>query len=139
MADDGKFFDLEIITPDRVFWTGKASMLELNTTEGEVGIYKRHIPMTMIIEPGIVKIHEEDGIREAAVHAGFIEILPDRISMMAEVAADLTVYTGGDCLLTDDKAPVEVLGMRVLDELIAGELDYYRENFSLQEILGMLG
>ena len=78
MADDGKFFDLEIITPDRVFWTGKASMLELNTTEGEVGIYKRHIPMTMIIEPGIVKIHEEDGIREAAVHAGFIEILPDR-------------------------------------------------------------
>ena len=38
MADDGKFFDLEIITPDRVFWTGKASMLELNTTEGEVGI-----------------------------------------------------------------------------------------------------
>ena len=139
MADDGKFFDLEIITPDRVFWTGKASMLELNTTEGEVGIYKRHIPMTMIIEPGIVKIHEEDGIREAAVHAGFIEILPDRISMMAEVAADLTVYTGGDCLLTDDRAPVEVLGMRVLDELIAGELDYYRENFSLQEILGMLG
>ena len=49
MADDGKFFDLEIITPDRVFWTGKASMLELNTTEGEVGIYKRHIPMTMIM------------------------------------------------------------------------------------------
>ena len=86
MADDSKLFDLEIITPDRVFWTGKASMLELNTTEGEVGIYKRHIPMTMIIEPGIVKIHEEDGIREAAVHAGFIEILPERISMMAEVA-----------------------------------------------------
>ena len=53
--------------------------------------------------------------------------------------AGLTVYTGGDCLLTDDRAPVEVLGMRVLDELIAGELDYYRENFSLQEILGMLG
>lgn len=63
----------------------------------------------------------------------------DYAAMMAEVAADLTVCTGGDCLLTDDRAPVEVLGMRVLDELIAGELDYYRENFSLQEILGMLG
>ena len=63
----------------------------------------------------------------------------DYAAMMAEVAADLTAYTGGDCLLTDDRAPVEVLGMRVLDELIAGELDYYRENFSLQEILGMLG
>lgn len=86
MADEGKFFDLEIITPDRVFWSGKASMLELNTTEGQVGIYRRHIPMTMIIEPGIVKIHLEGELKEAAVHAGFIEILPDRITMMAEVA-----------------------------------------------------
>ncbi len=86
MADDSRFFDLEIITPDRVFWSGKASMLELNTTEGQVGIYKRHIPMTMILEPGIVTIHLEGENKEAAVHTGFIEILPDKITMMAEVA-----------------------------------------------------
>ena len=85
MADENRFV-IRIITPDRVFYEGKAEMVEFNTVEGEVGIYKNHIPMTMIIEPGIVKIHEEDGIREAAVHAGFIEILPERISMMAEVA-----------------------------------------------------
>ena len=85
MADD-KYFDLEIITPDRVFWKGQASMLELNTSEGQVGIYKRHIPMTMILEPGIMTIHLEGGNKEAAVHAGFIEILPDRISVMAEIA-----------------------------------------------------
>ena len=56
MADE-RFFDLEIITPDRVFWKGQAFMLELNTTEGQVGIYKRHIPMTMIVAPGIMTIH----------------------------------------------------------------------------------
>ena len=85
MADD-KYFDLEIITPDRIFWKGQASMLELNTSEGQVGIYKRHIPMTMILAPGIMTIHLEGGNKEAAVHAGFIEILPDRISVMAEIA-----------------------------------------------------
>ena len=85
MADDSRFFDLEIITPDRVFWSGKASMLEMNTTEGQVGIYKKHIPMTMILQPGIVKIHLENEIKDAAIHAGFVEILPDKISMMAEV------------------------------------------------------
>ena len=85
MADD-KYFDLEIITPDRIFWKGQASMLELNTSEGQVGIYKRHIPMTMILAPGIMTIHLEDGNKEAAVHAGFIEILPDKISVMAEIA-----------------------------------------------------
>ena len=85
MADD-KYFDLEIITPDRIFWKGQASMLEFNTTEGEVGVYKRHIPMTMILAPGIMTIHLEGENKEAAVHAGFVEILPDRISVMAEIA-----------------------------------------------------
>lgn len=85
MADE-KYFDLEIITPDRVFWRGEASMLEFNTTEGEVGIYKRHIPMTMILQPGIMTIHMEGENKEAAVHAGFVEILPEKITVMAEVA-----------------------------------------------------
>lgn len=85
MADE-RFFDLEIITPDRIFWKGQASMLELTTTEGQVGIYKRHIPMTMIIAPGIMTIHLESENKEAAVHAGFIEILPEKITVMAEVA-----------------------------------------------------
>ena len=85
MADD-RFFDLEIITPDRVFWKGQASMLEFNTTEGEVGVYKRHIPMTMILQPGIMTIHMDGGNKEAAVHAGFVEILSEKITVMAEVA-----------------------------------------------------
>ena len=85
MADD-RNFDLEIITPDRVFWKGKAFMLELNTSEGQVGIYKRHIPMTMILEPGIVTIHLDGENKEAAVHAGFIEVLPEKITVMAEIA-----------------------------------------------------
>lgn len=85
MADE-RYFDLEIITPDRVFWKGQASMLELTTTEGQVGIYKRHIPMTMIIAPGIMTIYLEGESKEAAVHAGFIEILPEKITVMAEVA-----------------------------------------------------
>ncbi len=85
MADD-KYFDLEVITPDRVFWQGKAFMLELNTSEGEVGIYKHHIPMTMIVVPGIMTIHQDGGNKEAAVHSGFIEINDDKITIMAEIA-----------------------------------------------------
>ena len=35
MAAD-KYFELEIVCPDRVFFQGEASMIELNTTEGQV-------------------------------------------------------------------------------------------------------
>ena len=57
------------------------------------------------------------------------EKLPDGElkGMMETVSAELTGYEGKDRILTDDKAPVELLGMKVLDEIIGEELDYYRE------------
>ncbi|MDO4343964.1 MAG: ATP synthase F1 subunit epsilon [Eubacteriales bacterium] len=85
MAED-RFFELHIIAPERVFYEGKASMVELNTSEGEVGIYKNHIPMTLLIEPGIVTITEESGKKLAAIHSGFMEVLPTKVTIMAEVA-----------------------------------------------------
>lgn len=51
---------------------------------------------------------------------------PDLIAMMETVSGNLTLREFGNLILTDDKAPVELLGMRVLDEIIADELDYYR-------------
>lgn len=78
-------FELKIITPDRVFYEGMVEMVEFNTTEGEIGVYKRHIPMTVIVKPGILTITEEEGTKEAALHAGFAEILPDKITIMAEI------------------------------------------------------
>ena len=63
MAD---LFKLRIITPDRVFYEGEAEMVEFNTTEGEIGIYKKHIPMTVIIKPGILTITEESETKTAA-------------------------------------------------------------------------
>ena len=85
MADE-KMFKLKVICPDRMFYEGEASMVELRTSEGEVGIYKNHIPMTMIVDPGILRIKEEQETKEAAVHAGFIQILPEEITILAEIA-----------------------------------------------------
>lgn len=85
MADE-KMFKLKVISPDRIFYEGEASMVELRTSEGEVGIYRNHIPMTMILVPGILRITEREEVREAALHAGFIEILPEEITILAEIA-----------------------------------------------------
>ena len=80
-------FELKIITPDRVFYEGTIDMLEMNTTEGEIGVLPGHIPMTVIIKPGVAKIYETNGeTKEAAIHAGFVEILPDKVTVLAEIA-----------------------------------------------------
>ena len=83
MAD---LFKLHVITPERRFYDGEASMVELTTTEGDIGVYRNHIPLTAIVAPGVLKIHEEGEVKEAALMSGFIEILPERITIMAEVA-----------------------------------------------------
>lgn len=84
MADS--LFQVEIVTPDRVFYKGQADMIEFNTIDGQIGVYKHHIPMTTVIEPGVVIIHEEGEQKVAALHAGFAEILGERVTLLAEVA-----------------------------------------------------
>ena len=42
--------------------------------------------MTVIIAPGVLNIYEESGeVKKAALHAGFAEILPDQITILAEI------------------------------------------------------
>ena len=82
---ENNLFTLKIITPDRIFYEDQVSMVEFNTTEGEVGVYKRHVPTTVIISPGILTITEEEGTKEAALHAGFAEILQEEVVIMAEI------------------------------------------------------
>lgn len=58
--------------------------------------------------------------------------------MFGKVAEGLTVYEAGDLLLTDDKAPVELLGMQVIDDLIADEVYYYKSVYEQQGLDGLL-
>ena len=78
-------FRLKIITPERIFFDKDAYMVELNTTEGEIGVYAGHIPTTCIIKPGILTIRMDGEEKEAALHSGFIQILPDQVTILAEV------------------------------------------------------
>ncbi len=85
MADEA--FKLRIITPDRVFYEGDVIMVELCTTEGEIGILKRHIPLTAVVAPGVLYIKEsEEEYKTAALISGFIEVLPDKVTILAETA-----------------------------------------------------
>ena len=58
--------------------------------------------------------------------------------MMQTVADSMIKYEAGSRILTDDKAPVEVLGMRVIDEIIADEIGYFKDIFKENGIQGIL-
>ncbi len=80
-----KEFTLKIIAPDRVFFEGPVTAVEFNTTEGQIGVLPAHVPMTVIVKPGVLTIYEEEQMKIAALHAGFAEILQDQVTILAEV------------------------------------------------------
>ena len=81
MADNMK---LKVVAPERIFYEGEASFLEFTTTEGNMGIYPNHIPLTAIIAPGVLRIHENGQVKEAALLSGFIQILQEEVTILAE-------------------------------------------------------
>ncbi len=82
MADN--LMQVKIIAPDRIFYEGQISFIEFNTTEGIMGIYPKHIPMTVVIAPGVLKLVGDGEDKTAALHSGFAEILGDSITILAE-------------------------------------------------------
>lgn len=82
MAD--KKFNLRIISPTRVFFDEEVDMVEMKTTEGEIGVLAGHIPLTAILEPGSLTIHQDGANKEAALLDGFVEIRTNKVTVLAE-------------------------------------------------------
>lgn len=83
MADTMK---LLVNTPERVFYNDDVTFVELSTSEGEIGIYPNHVPLTAVLVPCVLKIHQDSEVKKAAVHGGIVEILKDRVTVLAEIA-----------------------------------------------------
>lgn len=63
---------------------------------------------------------------------------PSLRAFLRQAAPQLQVYTGRGRILTDDKAPVELLGMKTIDALIQDEIKPYRQRFEEQGFQGLL-
>jgi F-type H+-transporting ATPase subunit epsilon len=78
---------VELVSADRLVWSGEARMVVARTTEGDVGILPNHAPMLSLMVDGIVDVTTGDGETWiAAVDAGFLSVAANRISILAEHA-----------------------------------------------------
>ena len=80
----------------------------------------------------------EDEQRKALIQASrHIDTLTyNRI--VSQGFSNLTEYQKGNYILTDDQAPVELLGMQVIDELIKDEVQYYKDIYKERGIKGLM-
>ena len=62
-----KTFHLQIISPTRVFFNEAVDMVEMKTTEGEIGVLAGHIPLTTILEQGVLRIKTDGNVQKDKV------------------------------------------------------------------------
>ncbi len=60
------------------------------------------------------------------------------LEMMEKIDQNLLPYQAGGYCMTDDKAPVELLSMRMIDEIIGRELVYYKKVYQEKGLQGLL-
>jgi F-type H+-transporting ATPase subunit epsilon len=79
-------FKLEVITPDRNFFTGNVEMVILKALDGEMGILSGHVPMVSAVSAGPIKILQDGKWSEAAITEGFMEVKQDRTVILVDTA-----------------------------------------------------
>lgn len=76
---------IELVSADRVVWSGEAREVIARTAEGDLGVLTGHAPLLSLLVPGVVRIFPTDGDPvEAAVGEGFISVAADRVSILSE-------------------------------------------------------
>ncbi|MEM6326052.1 MAG: ATP synthase F1 subunit epsilon [Bacteroidota bacterium] len=78
---------VEIVSPDRTAYRGEATRFRAPGVEGAFEVLRGHAPMLAATTVGQTIVTTADGQRVAvATSAGFVEVLDDRVIMLAETA-----------------------------------------------------
>ncbi|MET8877958.1 F0F1 ATP synthase subunit epsilon [Nocardia sp. NPDC004278] len=102
---------VDLVAVERLLWSGQATFVSAQTTEGQIGILAGHEPLLgQLIEGGIVSIVPTEGERiTAAVHGGFFSVTATSVRVLAESAefADEIDVEAARRVLADADATVE--------------------------------
>jgi F-type H+-transporting ATPase subunit epsilon len=77
---------LEIVTAERVVLSEDVDQINAPTKDGRIGILPRHMPLLTILDVGELDIIKNGEVTAFAVTGGFMEVLPNRVTILADAA-----------------------------------------------------
>jgi F-type H+-transporting ATPase subunit epsilon len=77
---------LEIVTAERVVLSDDVDQVNVPTKDGRVGILPRHAPLLTVLDVGELDIIKGEVRTPFAVSGGFMEVLPNRVTILADTA-----------------------------------------------------
>src|SRR5438045_6079046 len=79
---------LEIVTPETKIYSEDVDMVTLPGSEGELGVYPRHVPVMTTLKPGELRIRKDGRETSMAIGEGFVEVKADSVSVLTDMALD---------------------------------------------------
>lgn len=81
-------YSLRVVSVERSLFEGEVEFIIARGADGELGVLARHAPLMTILKPGPLRIQETYGGAEQVlfVGGGFLEVLPDRVTVLADIA-----------------------------------------------------
>ena len=79
---------LEIVTPEAITYSEDVEMVVLPGSEGELGVYPRHVPLLTTVKPGELRIFKDGSATSLAIGEGFVEITGETVSVLTDMALE---------------------------------------------------
>jgi F-type H+-transporting ATPase subunit epsilon len=79
---------LEIVTPEAKIYSEDVDMVTLPGTEGDLGVYPKHVPLLTTLRPGELRVLKDGRETFLAVGEGFVEIKADAVSVLTDMALE---------------------------------------------------
>lgn len=83
MADK---LNLEVITPERLVMRESVDEVVVPGLDGELGILPEHTPLISQLQTGVLTYRQGGATQQMHVSGGFVEVQPDRVSVLSDVA-----------------------------------------------------
>lgn len=84
-------FELEIVTPNGVIFSGPAKEATLPGSEGEFGVLPQHVAIVTLLQAGIVDFVRKDGVKESVViNWGYVNVSAKRVCLVVQGAVSIS-------------------------------------------------
>ena len=113
---------LEIITAERKVYDDDVELVAAPGSDGELGILSNHAPLMSTLQPGELVIRKEGEDTYLAVSGGFIEVLDDKVTVLADAAEKSDEI---------DEERAQTAMQRARDSMANGESDIELEQFAV--------
>ena len=123
-----KRFMLDIVTPDRPILHEEVDEVEIPGEQGYLGVLPGHTPLLAALQVGVLWYRRGQTTSYLAIAYGFAEILPDRVTILAQIAERAEQI---------DPARAEAARKRAEDRLSrpTGEMDFERARIAMMKAL----